>query len=228
LDVVKGKVVLITGASRGIGRETARLFSKEGAALVLCAREGKDLREAADETGARAVACDVSKEAEVRALFVQVASSFGKADIVVNNAGVFRTMPILDTTAEIFDEVIGMNLRAVFLVSREALRLMSGTGGGLIINISSMAGKRGYEGSAAYCASKFGVVGLSRVLAMEGRAHGVRVTVVYPGAVDTAMWDGIVDDRAQFLTPGDVARAVLFAASSRAGSTVGEIEITPL
>ena len=228
MDSLREKVVLITGASRGIGRETARLFSTGGAKLVLCSREGKELQEVASETGALAVPCDVSDEEDVRELFVRIEQSFGRLDVVVSNAGVFRTVPLIETTADIFDETIRVNLRAVFLVAREALRLMSRTGGGVIINVSSMAGKEGFEGSAAYCASKFGVVGLSRVLAIEGRPHGVRVTVLYPGAVDTAIWDGIADDREGFLKPHDVARAILYAASSSPESSVGEIEITPL
>lgn len=228
MDSLSGKVVLITGASRGIGRETARLFANEGAKLVLCARGGRELREVANETGALAVPCDVSEEEEVKELFRQAERSFGRLDIVVNNAGVFHTVPLLETTADIFDETLRVNLRAVFLVSREAMRVMSRARGGLIVNISSTAGKEGYEGSAAYCAAKFGVVGLSKVLAIEGRPFGVRVSVVYPGAVDTGIWNGIVDDREGFLRPLDVARAVLCAASAGPESSIGEIEITPL
>lgn len=223
MNSLKERVVLITGASRGIGAETARLFAGEGARLILCARNEEKLREVADEVGARAVRCDVSAEKSVEELFSVVWEEFGRLDVVVNNAGIFRCMPFTDTSPEVFDEVVSVNLRGVFLVSRKAFELMSCGEGGIIINISSTAGKQAFDGSSAYCASKFGVVGLSRVLALEGRELGIRVTVIYPGAVDTDIWDGISDERRGFLKPEEVAKTILFATQA----DVGELDIRP-
>lgn len=220
-------VVLVTGSSRGIGYETAKLFAEDGCEVILCGRSEKELGRAADELGGLGVPCDVSREEDVRRLFTEVRERFGRLDILVNNAGVFRVESLLTTSAEMFDEVVRINLRGVFLVAREAFRLMAESGGGLIINICSTAGKQGFEGSAAYCASKFGVVGLSRVLAIEGLEHGIRTSVIYPGAVDTTIWDGISEDREGFLRPGDVARTVYWAATAGPGVDIREIEVGP-
>jgi 3-oxoacyl-[acyl-carrier protein] reductase len=227
VENLKDRVVLVTGASRGIGERTAKSLSAEGARLILCARGEAELLEVAHETGAIAVPCDVSKEKEVDRLFDSITREYGKLDVVVNNAGIFRQSSVLSTSGEDFDEVVGVNLRGVFLVSRGAFNLMSEGGGGLIINVCSTAGKQGFEGSAAYCASKFGVVGLSKVLAIEGREFGIRISVLCPGAVDTNIWDGISEEREGFLHPDDVASTILFVAKSGAHTNLGEIEIIP-
>jgi 3-oxoacyl-[acyl-carrier protein] reductase len=224
---LRDRVMLITGAGRGIGKETALLAAREGARLILCARNEAELAMVSRETGGRAVPCDVSDEQAVDFLFTVVAREFDRLDVVVNNAAVFRSMPLLRTSTEIFDEVVRTNLRGVFLVSRAAFRLMSRQKSGHLVNISSQAGKQGYEGSAAYCASKFGVVGLSKVLAIEGREFGIRVSILYPGAVDTHMWDGISEDREGYLTAGEVARAILLVARSDPRTHIGELDVVP-
>ncbi len=221
------EVVLVTGSSRGIGFETAKLFAGDGASVILCGRDGEEAERAASMIGGLGFPCDVSREDDVTRLFDEVRGRYGRLDVLVNNAGVFRVSPVLETATSMFDDVVGINLRGAFLVAREAFRLMSETGGGLIINVSSTAGKQGFEGSAAYCASKFGVVGFSRVLAMEGLEYGIRVSVIYPGAVDTRIWDGISSDREGFLQPGDVARTIHCAATAGPHVDIGEIEVRP-
>lgn len=212
-----GKVAIVTGASRGIGRAIAALFAAEGAAVVLAARDTERLEEnarAITQTGGRAlaIAVDVADEASVAALFARTAEVYGPVDLLINAAGAFARAPFAEMPAATWDAVLNVNLRGTFLCCREAFRLMPPRGG-VIVNFSSLSGVPKVEkfpGNSAYVTSKFGVAGLSEALALEGRALGIRVVAVSPGAVDTEMLRAAAPHLKAGMTPEQMARIVLF------------------
>jgi NAD(P)-dependent dehydrogenase (short-subunit alcohol dehydrogenase family) len=181
-----GKVVLITGGSRGIGAGIARGMAREGASVVISARPSAKLEETAAElerSGATvlAVAADVTDEAQVERLFAAAMERFGRLDVLVNNAGAFDGGPIDELSAEAWNKVIGVNLTGPFLCTRAAFRIMKAQGGGRIINVASISSQRVRPNSAAYSASKHGVWGLTQVTALEGRDHNIAASCLYPG-----------------------------------------------
>lgn len=210
-------VAIVTGASRGIGKAIALRLAREGFDLVLAARTEADLAGVAAECeagGAEAVAVptDVSREEDVRRLFETTLRGPGRVDVLVNNAGIGVYGPVAGTTLSDYERVMAVNVRGSFLCSREAMRVMVPAGGGIIVNVSSVVGIRGYPDQGAYTASKHAVVGLSKVLAEEGREAGVRVHVVCPGGVAT---DLVADARPdirpeELLQPEDVADLVAY------------------
>jgi NAD(P)-dependent dehydrogenase (short-subunit alcohol dehydrogenase family) len=216
--ILAGKVAIITGASRGIGWATARLFAAEGAAVALVARDSVRLVANASEIvalGGHALAAvgDIRDEAGVVALFAQVAQELGPVDLLVNAAGVVARVPFAEMSIEVWDEVLAVNLRGTFLCCREAFRQMIPHGGGVIVNFSSLAGVPKVEkfpGNSAYTVSKFGVAGLSEALAVEGKPHGIRVIAVSPGAVDTEMLRQAAPHLNPGMTPEEMARILLF------------------
>lgn len=213
-----GKVAIITGASRGIGSAAAALFAREGAAVVLAARDQKRLAanvKTIEEAGGRALAVptDVASEASVEALFARTVETFGAPDVLVNSAGAVANVPFERMEASVWDAVLGVNLRGTFLCCRAAFRAMIPRGGGIIVNMSSLSGVRGVEkfpGLSAYNTSKFGVAGLSEILAVEGRPHNIRVLAVSPGAVDTEMLRAAAPHLKAGMTPDEMARILLF------------------
>lgn len=213
-----GKVAIVTGASRGVGRAVARLFAHDGAAVVLASRNAATLQahvlEIAREGGrALAVTTDVADEASVQRLFDQTAAAFGPADILVNSAGAVANVPFAQMATSEFDTVLGVNLRGTFLCCREAFRRMIPHGGGVIINLSSLSGVPGVEkfpGLSAYNTSKYGVAGLSEIIAVEGRPHNIRVIAVSPGAVDTEMLRAAAPHLKAGMSPEELARILLF------------------
>jgi NAD(P)-dependent dehydrogenase (short-subunit alcohol dehydrogenase family) len=213
-----GKVALITGASRGIGRAVAELFAAEGAAVVLAARDVEALRaneQAFTAQGGRALAVptDVADEASVAALFARTAATFGGPDVLVNAAGAVARVPFAEMSTATWDAVLGVNLRGTFLCCRAAFRAMPAHGGGVIVNLSSLAGVprvEKFSGNSAYTVSKFGVAGLTESLAVEGKPLGIRVVAVSPGAVDTEMLRAAAPHLKAGMTPGQLARILLF------------------
>ncbi len=182
-----GKVAIVTGGNRGIGKAIAKGFATEGSKLTIAARNTELLTKTADElreigTEVLAVPTDVTEEDQIIALFEKAMSKYERLDILVNNAGAFDGGPIDELSTEAWDKVIGVNLRAPFLCSREAMRIMKVQGqGGRIINVGSISAHRVRPRSAPYSASKFGIWGLTQVIALEGRPHGITASCLQPG-----------------------------------------------
>ncbi len=217
---IKNKIIIITGAGRGVGRATAELFAREGARVVLFSRTRVHLDEAAtsiSSAGGRclAIAGDVSREEDVQALFHIVQEAYGRVDILVNCAGLVAVRPFAEMDTATWDSVLGVNLRGTFLCCRAAFRLMIEQKQGVIVNISSLSGVKGVEkfpGLSAYNVSKSGVASLTEILAVEGKPHNIRVCAVSPGAVDTEMLRQAAPHLRAGMTPDDMAQILLFLA----------------
>jgi 3-oxoacyl-[acyl-carrier protein] reductase len=229
---LKGRVVLITGAGRGIGRALAHAFAAAGAKVALLGKTKKNLLEVQRElkdSGAQTIvlAADVSDEGAVSRAVVAAEQQLGPVDVLVNNAGIFAMAPVEKLDTVVFDRMLAVNLRGPFLMCRALLPGMKSRKRGHIVNISSTAGRRGFAGGGAYCASKFGLAGLTEAMRYEARASNVRVTCVYPSTVNT---DLVKKSGADFkaeraIQPEDVANAVvsLVAMDDRAMTTALEI-----
>jgi 3alpha(or 20beta)-hydroxysteroid dehydrogenase len=178
-----GKVALVTGAARGIGEATARAFAAEGAEVVLADKRDDVGRAVAEELDARYVSLDVTSEEA----WADAVASVGGIDVLVNNAGIMRVAPLLETDLDTFRKVVDTNLVSAFLGMKAVVPSMQARGGGSIVNFSSPQGLEGRHGMSAYTASKFGVRGLTRTAAMELGVHGIRVNAVIPGPTRTAM-----------------------------------------
>ncbi|GAB5562527.1 MAG: SDR family oxidoreductase [Synoicihabitans sp.] len=207
-------VVVITGASQGIGASIAKVFAQEisGVRLALVARNEKNLSKTAAacrKLGAtvEAFVCDVSVEAAVAEMSAAVLKRFKRVDVLINNAGKFEPTDFLTMNVADLDRLWNANLRSLFLVSQTFARGMATRGSGHIFNMSSIAGQQAYAQGAGYCAAKFGVTGLSKVMRAELMDKGVRVTTVYPGATVSPSWDGSGMDTKRMMPTKDVARA---------------------
>lgn len=228
-----GTRVLLTGASRGIGRATAAALATEGAELVLVARGAAALEAVARELGAGAIAGDVSDARFVSELLARLRTRWGDLpDVLINNAGVFAILPVADTPVEEFDRHLAVNLRGPFLLIRACLGRMVERGSGHIVNVGSVAGRQGFWGNAAYCASKFGLRGLHEVVAAETQGTGVRCTWIEPSAVDTPLWDAVatrggppIPERSEMLRPEEVAAAIVYALLRPPGTAHVEIQL---
>jgi NAD(P)-dependent dehydrogenase (short-subunit alcohol dehydrogenase family) len=244
----RDKTVLVTGAGRGIGREIALSFAREGAAVAvnsLTAERCRAVRLEVERAGARGFEApgDVSDAQTVARIFAKLDGEFGKIDILVNNAGICHVAELVETTDEQWDRTMAVNIRSMFLCSREAVRRMKAAGRGKIVNLSSQLGKTGAPFYTHYCASKFAVVGFTQALGREVAKLKINVNAVCPGPVDTDMTAGEIavletltgksgDAIRKELTdsiplgrlehPEDVANLVLFLASSRADYMTGQ------
>lgn len=230
--LLAGRKALVTGAARGIGLATARRFAAEGAAVALSDVDPLAVAEAAAGlTGAVAVPFDVADEAAVEAGVAEAADRLGGLDVLVANAGVLHLRPIVDEELAGFRRVLDVNLVGVFLCFRAAARRFQDQGGGVILAVASQAGRHGYPRLGAYCASKFGVVGLTETLAKELAPHGVRVNCVAPGLVATTMHDELAASAERDLVedvplgragdPGEIASVLAFLASDAASFVSG-------
>src|SRR5829696_7689068 len=187
---LEGKAALVTGASSGLGRATAIALARAGADVALVARSREELQNTEEEVskrGRRALVlpADLAEEAEATGAVGRAVEGLGRMDVLVNAAGTDAPGTVEELAVEGWDRTLAVNLRAPFLLSRAAFPHMREAGGGLIVNISSVAGKKGWANASAYCASKFGLTGLTEALADEGRGHGIRAIVLYPGAMAT-------------------------------------------
>jgi NAD(P)-dependent dehydrogenase (short-subunit alcohol dehydrogenase family) len=214
---IKESVVLVTGAGRGIGRATAIAFAREGARVALQGRTKKNLLDVQKELkdlGARSCVLpgDVSEEGTVARSVAATEQQLGPVDVLVNNAGIMALGPIEHIDALAFDRILAVNLRGPFLMMRAVLPEMKARRKGHIINIASTAGKRGFAGGGPYCASKFGLAGLSEVALYEARGSDVRVTCVFPSTVytDLIKRSGMpVKDPARCIQAEDVGQALV-------------------
>ena len=246
---LKGKIALITGAARGIGKSIALRFAQEGARIALNDINEESLKETAREIekiGRERVihkSADISKGKQVKALTQYVRQKLGVIDILVNNAAISRIVPFLDTSEKLWDRTMEVNLKGAFLCCQAVIPGMIKKGKGKIINMSSQSGKRGSKWHAAYCVSKFGIIGLTQSLALELAPYRINVNAVCPGVVFTSLWqehaldharrEGIEEKEvkenllkniplARLGTPQDIANLVLFLASSRSDYMTGQ------
>ena len=231
---MKHPVILITGASQGIGAAIAKNFAKEvkGVRLALVARNVTGLQttaKACAKLGAKAgvYECDVSNAESVALMAGAVIRSFGPVDVLINNAGAFTMAPFVDTKVDEFDRMIAVNLRSAFLVTQAFLPAMLKRKRGDIFFLSSIAGLGAYPNAAAYCAAKFGVTGLAKVLRAETKDHGVRVCCVHPGATWSPSWEqsGVKPER--IMPAEDIARAILDVYRLSRRTVVEEIVLRP-
>jgi short-subunit dehydrogenase len=228
-------LILVTGASQGIGAAIAKTFAREmpGCRLALVARSKTNLAAVARrcaKLGAGAVEifpCDVTDEVAVATMALAVLKCFGTPDVLINNAGVFRSAPFEKTSVAEFDRIVAVNLRSVFLVSRAFVPAMIKRWRGDIFNMSSIAGLAAYPNGAAYCAAKFGVTGLTQVMRAELRNKGVRVTCVHPGATATPSWKGSGIASQRMMPAEGVAQAILDIHRLSRRTVVEEIVLRP-
>lgn len=229
-----GKVAIVTGASSGIGQEAARRLAADGASVVLAGRRADLLAVLAAEivkSGGDAIPmpCDVTDAAQVGALIARTLREYEQLDIVINAAGIGVLKPTIDLGEADFDRMIAVNLKGTFLVSQAAAAAMQSSGGGTIINIPGVLGRAPMASAAGYCASKYGVTGLTKAMALDLRRAGIRFALLYLGGVDSPFWDevGLRVQREKMLTVGEAADAILYAARQRTGAVLAEVVLQP-
>jgi 3-oxoacyl-[acyl-carrier protein] reductase len=230
---LSGSVALVTGASRGIGRAIAQRLASLGASVAICGRDREALANSAKAIGnggARvfSAVADVTLSADIANLVAKTEGALGPITILVNNAGVGIFGPAHEKTEEEWDRVHNTNLKSVFLVSRAVVPSMIRGGAGDIINISSLAGKNTFANGGIYCASKWGVIGLSGCMAEDLRDHGIRVSVICPGSTATEFSGRAPKNSSKVLSPEDVAHAVETIVTQSPRSLISEIDIRPV
>lgn len=228
-DRLKGKVALITGGGRGIGRAIALGFAREGARVAIAARTRAEVEAVAAEIEAElgmaalALTCDIVEEEQVKNLVQAVLASFGQVDILVNNAGIGVARPVYGMTRLNWDRALAVNLTGTFLCTKHVWKPMVAAGGGSILNISSLAGTRGMPMLSAYAASKWGQIGFTLSVAEEGKPVNIRVNALAPGKGDTAIRAAVTEDKTRLLRAEDHVGAAIFLASDEARYVTGQV-----
>ncbi len=229
---LNGKIVVVTGAGRGIGKCIALALAEQGATVIVAARTSSEIEALARQIHAaggkaEAIPLDVTKENEVIAFFDHLIEKYGQVDILINNAGSNISGPFVDFPVQSVEEMYKINVAGCFLCCREALRVMSPKKSGYIINMSSVMGFRGYVDQAGYAASKHAVVGMTKTLAIEAQKYNIRVSLIHPGAVNTPMGRSARPelDPQTMMVPEDIAQVVLFLLSQSEHSAIDEIYI---
>jgi 3-oxoacyl-[acyl-carrier protein] reductase len=230
---LSGAVALVTGGSRGIGRAIALRLAALGSSVAICGRDTQALQRVAWELQQRTAhvfshTADVTHAAAVAGLIEKTEAALGPISILVNNAGIGLFGPAHEKSEADWDRVLSTNVKSVFLVSRAVAPSMIRRGAGDIINISSMAGRSTFAGGGLYCASKWGLQGLSACMAEDLREHGIRVSVVCPGSVATEFSGHRPKDPTKVLTADDVAHAVAMIATQGPQSFVSEVQLRPV
>lgn len=226
MEKLEGRLAVVTGASRGIGRAIAALFANTGARVAGCARgthAGNFLDDLTLDARGRCLhaACDVRSQDDVVRFRDEVHKALGMPDIVVNNAGIVTRQSALTQTLESWNDVLASNLTGTFLVTQAFLPAMQSRRCGRVINLSSIAGRTGTAMLSAYCAAKHGVVGLTRALAEELRGDGITVNAICPGSVDTEMLKQGMPGGTPKMTAEEVARVALFLAADAPSALTG-------
>ncbi|HIK31052.1 MAG TPA: SDR family oxidoreductase [Oscillatoriales cyanobacterium M59_W2019_021] len=230
----KGQRAIVTGASSGIGEETALAFARAGIHVALVSRSADKLETVAQKArqlgvDARSYPVDLARVDRVRDEMAAIAADFSPVDILVNNAGMGYTGTLMDTPLADWQRVLDLNLTSVFECVRAVLPMMRDRPGGTIVNVASIAGKQAFPNWGAYCVSKFGLMALTQTLAAEERANGIRVAAICPGAVNTSIWETETVradfDRTQMLTPQTVAQSILHIVQLPASATIEELTL---
>lgn len=231
---LQNKIAVITGAGKGIGRAIAQTFLNEGASLVLNTRTKSDLDSFVKEHKTYndkilTVTGDVSDEKVTGQIVNETISKFGRIDILVNNAGFGKFAELVNTTNKDFDDMFSVNVRSLYILTRDFLPYMIKQKEGVIVNIASISGKNGVPSGAIYSATKHAVMGLSRSLLLEVRKHGIRVIAICPGSVATGFFRESPSELKEhsMITPEDIADTILYAVTLPPNATVNEIEIRP-
>lgn len=231
-DAIAGKVALVTGASRGIGFAIARRLGRMGARVSICGRDQAKLEQAASSLRGEgietlAIQADFARAAQISAMIQKTQQALGPIDILVNNAGTGVFGPFHQFDVDDWNRVLDTNLKSVFLASRAVAPEMIRRQTGHIINISSLAGKNTFANGAIYCASKWGLMGLTGSMAEDLRAYGIRVSAICPGSVATEFAGQGGKDASKKLQPDDVAHAVAALVTQTEGSFISEVHIRP-
>jgi 3-oxoacyl-[acyl-carrier protein] reductase len=227
-----GRVAIVTGSSSGIGKAIALKFAEEGAQVVIAARRAtlcEQVVQQIRDRGGSAVSLptDVTDEAQVERLMADTVTRFGRCDILVNNAGIMAGGPIADTETSTFDEMMKTNLRGTFFCCRSGFRHMKQHSGGIIINMSSVAGVQAWAGTGVYSASKHGLMALTKALADEGRPYNIKVSAICPGGVAAELVDGSPEEirQSQKISPFDIAETALYLVTLSPNATVHQIVV---
>jgi 3-oxoacyl-[acyl-carrier protein] reductase len=229
---LKGRTIAITGASRGIGKETAKLLARYGANLILGSRNEADLNDPSFQSVPDQIlttSLDVTDERSVEHFTQKGIARYGKVDALINCAGVGVFSSVLESETEDFDRMVSVNLRGAYLCCKHMARHMVPRGAGKIINIVSIAGTTALAGCGGYSASKFGLLGLTKVLQVELRGKGVQVTSVLPGAVNSSFWDGMdpKPDLSGMIPIDSMARHLIYLLCLPKDNVIDEITIMP-